>query len=249
MPPVKMEPRSNPIQQFLHTIRACAREGIQVNAWLCYGPSMGGWNSGRSGGRPIAEQALRIDLAWMLRTGRAAEGSACWGTLSWNCGGEPSGSIGYRSIMDEPGMERLELTYTRGSGDKAEQVRQTIQLTSTRLHFGGKRWWMLCPYGGGRCGKLYLPNGGDRFASRKAWRLGYRSQRIAWHDKPFERLQRLQRKLGCTEGYEQFIRRPKGMWRRTFERHESRYWQINDDCDAIFAGMMGRLGLFGDRQK
>ena len=189
-------------------------------------------------------QPYYMDIGRLLSTGRAQAGRHVSGSLHWSSGGKPTGSIGFAVDMTQPDNSRLILTYTRGSGDKAESVRQDICLVTTPLHFGGKRWWFICPYGGGRCAKLYLPRNGDRFASRKAWRLGYRSQRVASRDRPFDRHQRLQRKLGCPEGYEQFIRRPKGMWRKTYERHERRYWEINDDCDAIFAGMMMRLGVF-----
>jgi len=203
---------------------------------------MGGWGSGRHGGRPTADASLRIDLAWMLRTGRAREGAWLSGSLSWNRGGEPSGSIGYQAIMHEPGKERLELTYTRGSGDDREQVRQTVRLCHTVPNYGGKRWWMICPFRHIRVGKLYLPPGGDRFASRQAWRLGYQCQRDAARDQPFERLFRLQRKLGCYQGWEAGLQRPKGMWHRTFERHMERYWELDAECAAEMMAMMGRLG-------
>ncbi|MAP68221.1 MAG: hypothetical protein CL952_01710, partial [Erythrobacteraceae bacterium] len=130
---------------------------------------MGGYGSGRQGGRPTAGASLRIDLAWMLRTGRAREGSTISGALNWHCGDRPSGSIGYTAAMHEQGSERLELRFTRGSGDSAEQVRQSIQLCHTVPNYGGKRWWMICPFRHIRVGKLYLPQGGDRFASRVAW--------------------------------------------------------------------------------
>lgn len=181
----------------------------------------------------------------MLRTGRAKEGSWCSGSLSWTCGGEPSGSISYQAIMHEPGAERLELSYTRGSGDEREQVRQTVQLCYTVPNYGGKRWWMICPYRGIRVGKLYLPPGGDRFASRRAWRLGYQSQRDAARDRPFERLFRLQKKLGCEQGWEAGLRRPKGMWHRTFDRHMEHYWELDRECAAEMAMLVLRLGGHG----
>lgn len=162
---------------------------------------MGGFGSGRYGGRPTADASLRIDLAWMLRTGRAKEGCHMSGSLHWTCRGEPSGSIGYQAIIHERGEERLELSYTRGSGEDREQVRQTVRLCHTVPHYGGKRWWMICPFRHIRVGKLYLPSGGDRFASRQAWRLGYQCQREAARDRPCERLFRLQRKLGCNQGW------------------------------------------------
>jgi hypothetical protein len=203
---------------------------------------MGGYGSGRYGGRPTADASLRIDLAWMLRTRRAQEGCELAGSLHWTCGGSPSGSIGYRAVMNEPGEERLVLNYTRGSGEDAEHVLQSIYLCHTVPNYGGKRWWMICPYRGNRVGKLYLPPGGDRFASRQAWRLGYQCQRDAARDRPFERLFRLQKKLGCDQGWEAGLQRPKGMWNRTFDRHMERYWQLDEECAIEMASMMARLG-------
>jgi len=207
---------------------------------------MGGWNSGRSGGRPTADASCKIDLAWMMRKGWAKEGFHTQGTLSWSCRGEPSGSIGYEAIMDDAGQERLELSYTRGPEGKRESVKQTVRLTYTSPKFGGKRWWMICPFNGQRVGKLYLPRGGDRFASRQSWRLGYHSQRIMPRDRPLEALFRLQAKLGCTQGVDNWPRRPKGMWQRTFDRHMERYQELDYhtalEMMALVNRLRGRLG-------
>jgi len=202
---------------------------------------MGGYGSGRNGGRPTADASRRIDIAWMERTGRAKEGCEIRGTLHWNRGGEPAGSISYIVCMNDPGQERLQLSYTCGRDGEREEVEQTIRLCHTCPNFGGKRWWMICPYRGVRVGKLYLPEGGDRFASRQAWRLGYQSQRIADRDRPFEALFRIQKRLGCQVGWDQPIDRPKGMWRRTYARIEERYWELDAQCDAQMMGMIGLL--------
>jgi len=185
--------------------------------------------------------ALRIDLAWMLRTGRAREGMLIRGTLHWKCGGEPAGSISYAAHMDDPNRERLELSYVRGEGEAREHVRQAVHLCHTLPHYGGKRWWMICPYRSIRAGKLYKPAGGDRFASRQAWRLGYNSQRQAHRDRPFEKLFRLQKKLGCDTGWEAGLFRPKGMWHRTFERHLDEYWRLDEQCSVEMMGLVDRL--------
>lgn len=202
---------------------------------------MGGYFSGRSGGRPTADMSKRIDLAWMIRTRRAIPGSCVSGTLWWNCGGEPAGSISYDADMRDFDNAALRLSFTRGSEPDREHVKQTVLLTSTTPNFGGRRWWMVCPYRHNRCGKLYLPNGGDRFAGRRAWRLGYQSQRVGHRDRAFEKLFRLQKKLGCQQGWEAGLSRPKGMWRRTFERHLERYWELDARCSIEMMGLLNRL--------
>lgn len=203
---------------------------------------MGGFGSGRYGGRPTADMSKKIDLAWMIRTGKATPGQWISGSLSWSCSGEPAGWISYSANMEDPCASELKLSFCRGSGDDRESVEQRIRLVFTEPNYGGRRWWMVCPYKHIRVGKLYLPNGGDRFASRKAWRLGYNSQRVAHRDRPFEKLFRLQRKLGCEQGYDSWIRRPKGMWQRTFDRHFERFEELEAQCGAEMAMLVLRLG-------
>lgn len=204
---------------------------------------MGGWGSGRHGGKPTIEDGLTIDLGLMLRRGWAKVGTAGAGTLSWSSNGEPRASISHCFDLTESGTPHLTLNYTRTRQDGSkEKVEQRIGLTWTRPTYGGRRWWMICPYSGRRVAKLHLPPGGDRFASRLAWRLPYRSQRSASRDRPFDRLFRLQRKLGSNEGWEAGLRRPRGMWRRTYDRHLERYWELDEQCAAEMAGVILRLG-------
>ena len=202
---------------------------------------MGGFGSGRSGGRPTADMSKKIDLAWMIRAGRAKPGSWMSGRLSWNCGGEPAGSISYVANMEDLYVSYLRLNYWRGSGDDKEHVEQKIRLVFTEPNYGGRRWWMVCPYSHRRVGKLYMPNGGDRFASRKSWRLAYNSQRVAKRDRPFEKLFRLQRKLGCEQGWESWITKPKGMWERTFDRHLERFEELDAECSVVMMRWIGLL--------
>ena len=83
----------------------------------------------------------------------------------------------------------------------------------------------------------------DWAKQRKAWRrLPYRSQHVARRDRPFEKLFRLQRKLGSIEGWEAGLRRPKGMWRRTYERHWERYLELDAECGQEMAAVFSRVG-------
>jgi len=194
---------------------------------------MGGYLSGRRGGRPIADGALTIDFAWMLRTRKAVPDALVRGSLLWTYRGEQNAGINYRSDMRDLDDAWLELhfnTIDRSTGEKRDCT-QRVPLSFTVPHFGGRRWWMHCPLNGSRVGKLYCPQGGDIFASRTAWRLGYRSQRVSDRYKPFERLFALQKRLGCKEAWLEPIERPKGMWRRTFDRHLKQYQELDRLCN------------------
>lgn len=186
---------------------------------------------------------MRIDLAWMLRMGFASDGFERTGTLSWSCRGEPAGNISYTANIRDPENAWMELRFSttrHSSGEKIDHV-QHVRMSFTKPNFGGKRWWMQCPVNGSRVGKLYCPRGAETFASRTAWPLGYHSQRITERDKPFEALFKLQKRLGCKEGWEQPIRRPKGMWRRTYKRLERQYWELDRECSAQMMGFVKRL--------
>ena len=194
---------------------------------------MGGFGSGRDGGRPTVEDGLTIDIALMLRRGWVRVGVIGTGSQNWSCRGELIASVSHRFDMSDPDQAEMTLFYTRTPRNgPPEKVEQCLRLTYTRPHYGGRRWWIICPYSGRRVLKLHLPPGGDRFASRQAWRLAYQSQRSARSFRPFDKLFRLQRKLSSSEGWGSWPRRPKGMWRRTFERHLERYWQLDEHCTA-----------------
>lgn len=200
---------------------------------------MGGYGSGRYGGRPTADASKRIDLAWMLRRGLAVDGLERAGTLNWSIGDRPAGSISFCAEMREPNAAQLILSYIQGTGQDRENVEQVVRLTYTQPHFGGRRWWMICPYLGHRVGKLYMPPGGDRFASRKAWQLGYNSQRIAARDRPFEGLFRLQRKLRCERGWGNWPVRPKGMHQKTFDRYMVEFEYLDALCAIQMMKVIG----------
>ena len=115
---------------------------------------MGGWNSGRSGGRPVKEEAKIVDLALMMRKGWIGEGRYGGGTLSWSAGDRPSGSISYRCDMRDPDDASITLSYRRQRhGEDWVSQEQLVRLVHTQPHYGGRRWWMLCPVRHERVGK------------------------------------------------------------------------------------------------
>ena len=79
-----------------------------------------------------------------------------------------------------PTSGKLGLRYGFGSDPGHPEV-YDVAVATTRPHFGGLRWWLICPQCGRRCGKLYLPSGARRFACRLCHNLTYTSSQE--HDK------------------------------------------------------------------
>jgi hypothetical protein len=89
--------------------------------------------------------------------------------------------------------------------------------------------------------KLYLPSGAYTFASRQAYRLGYRSQRESPRDRSLSRAFALRAKIGDKGGIDDYIRKPKGMHTRTFDRARERIYAAEEIVDAYTDLLLARL--------
>lgn len=83
---------------------------------------------------------------------------------------------------------RLRWTSTdQWSGEKRESE-NIISLTSRPQSSGGRRWWFICPRTGRLASRLHLPDGACTFACRRAYQLGYQSQRQTRRDRALSRV-------------------------------------------------------------
>jgi hypothetical protein len=101
---------------------------------------------------------------------------------------------------------------------------QTISLTMVPRHFGGHRWYFLCPMTGKRASVLWMPPG-QRFASQRYWREErralYRSQGMSRYDRADKGSQRIAARLiNSQDG--NMLYKPKWMRWRTFNRLSER---------------------------
>ena len=108
------------------------------------------------------------------------------GAIQWtNASGEVTDTIGIAVSLSLEGYGEndVQLTYSmtdRSTGEKKD-FDYKIELESTPCHFGGVRWWFICPlwkngvHCGRRVGKLYLPGNGTYFGCRHCHNLTYRS--------------------------------------------------------------------------
>ena len=129
---------------------------------------MGGFGSGRQGGRPTVEDCLTLDINKLLRDRCLVPGRWMGGVLRWTVvgTGRELASVGYSADLADPAAARMRLYFGRGEGEARREHVCTVRLTTTRPRYGGRRWWFACPVSGRRCGKLHIPPGAGTFAAR-----------------------------------------------------------------------------------
>lgn len=191
---------------------------------------MGGFGSGRRGWHASIEATDSYVLnARVLRGIRpGATGS---GILTWGDGFEVSVTV--ETINDDV---RLILEHEHRSSREAEaKFRYCVDLTETRPHFGGRRWWFRCPRSGRRVGRLYLPLGGFQFWGRRAYALAYQCQRESYLDRMMRKARKLHRRIGGDgDDYSLPPRKPMRMRRRTYEQLMARWEEAAEQADHIW---------------
>ena len=198
---------------------------------------MGGFGSGRRGGRSCTADMRSLDVRKINRTGLLMPGrSFGW---QWSRNDEVTASI---NIGVEDG--RVFLDYrnrsTRHNGGEWEPMRYAVWLDWTPCTFGGRRPWWRCPAVG--CGKrVAVLFGGRVFACRRCHNLAYRCQRETDDDRAGRRADTIRARLGWDAGILNGNGgKPKGMHWRTFERLHNEH---DRHVVAALAGMAARLGL------
>ena len=201
---------------------------------------MGGFGSGRPGWRSKVEHCRSLDVNRLHRAGCIRPGY--WGGWKWSQDGEDTGSIGLRG---EEHRLRLVYSYQRGGGEW-EKIDVSVPITYVPCRYGGERPYFRCAgivngrYCGKRVVKLYM--GGRYFLCRHCYRLAYASQSESEHDRVLRRRDKRRMRLGGDPGTEWFcLRKPKGMWWRTFERERDELRMIEERAEDLFIVGAARL--------
>ena len=207
---------------------------------------MGGYGSGRTGWKTKAEHCRSLDVNRLHREGCLTPGR--WGGWQWTVDGEKTASIAFRAEDT-----RLILIYRwrHAYGGDWEDVEEPVPILRVPCRYGGTRPYFRCPgvvndrYCGRQVAKLYAA--GRFFLCRHCYRLAYDSQSEARFDRLLRRANKLRRALGGEPGTESYIPRPKGMWRRTYERQVEEIARLEAEADQAFlaryAGLLSRAEL------
>lgn len=201
---------------------------------------MGGVGSGtwtRSATKPLVESALTFDLNQLIRDGALHPGRIVSGTLTWTRSGQQIASIGYEVDLTKSTSGSMRLHYNAND----IPVDYRISLATTRPHFGGVRWWFICPVTGCRAYRLFLPSGSDKFASRQAFSLAYGTQNATTGDRQLSKAQEIRRRLGGSGSlFDPFPGKPTGM-------HWTMYWRLRETSERAantsLAAMARRLRI------
>jgi hypothetical protein len=180
---------------------------------------MGGYGSGRSGGRPTVESALRLDIDAMIRWGGIEPGAHVRGEMTFDFYDDQI-AIKFESRVGDPWDSWLRLQYVihdYWSGEPCE-IDDKVFLASLRPPFGGRRWWFVCPRLNRRVRKLYLPLGDRHFWCRRAYRLAYASQRETVYDRAMRRARKLTLRLGGDPADDTYPDKPSRMRWTTYNR-------------------------------
>ena len=195
---------------------------------------MGGYSSGRHGGKRTTNDMLALDIRKLQCAGRLTPGQSFgW---QWTRGADKIASINMRTAAD-----RVTLTYrARSNGDEWQDMNYPVRLTWTACNYGGQRAWWICPAVG--CGRrVAVLYGGKVYACRHCHKLAYQTQREQAHDRASSRAEKLRNRLGWEAGILNGNGgKPKGMHWRTFERLETRHDAL---VNQSLAGMRAKLGV------
>ncbi len=139
----------------------------------------------------------------------------------------------------------LRLRYQTSRQNNAQvQHDYSIAISWTACHLGGERPWLHCPNCERRVLKLH---GGTRFICRHCLRLNYASQQASKRDRALNRAWELRHQLGCDAGPfdypAEYIKRPKGMHRKTFTQRIEKLARIEEKAIANTVTAMQKLGI------
>ena len=201
----------------------------------------------RDGWRPHIESALSLDLAAHSVAQVIVPNVHRSGLWQWrDSDGDVVSSVGF-TVETEEGRGTLTLNYsTRDPADERTPTICRIALTTTSLHFGGRRWWMLCPYTHRLVRKLYKFDGIEQFCARTAIRPlpTYASQRVSGICRIQAQRWAIRRKLGDeVTGLLDTPAKPKWMRRQTFERLAARDAELSEREDLYLPPFLYRLLL------
>ncbi|MBK8318351.1 MAG: hypothetical protein IPL05_06980 [Betaproteobacteria bacterium] len=181
---------------------------------------MGGYGSGRQGGKRSTDSMNPLDIRRMHRDGLLTPGRAF--SWQWTVGGKEVASIRLRTEGDHVILDYR----NRSHGGEWRPMEYPVYLEWTNCTLGGRRVWFRCPAEG--CGRrVAVLFGGSIFACRHCHGLAYESTRENSGDRAMRRADAIRKRMKWVPGTANPKGdKPKGMHWRTF-------WRLSAEYDAF----------------
>jgi hypothetical protein len=180
--------------------------------------------------RICLQEGLKLDINVLARRGLIAPGSA---TGPHSIGWVDSNGQEIASGWISADMEGETEGWVHIRNDNFDQ---RITLSASPCHYGGRKWFFLCPVMNRRASVLWLPRGAEQFASRHAWpgQVAYRSQFMTAMDRAYLGMERIKRRLIGDLDPQEWHLPPKPKWMRwkTYQRLIERFERYEAALDA-----------------
>ncbi len=211
---------------------------------------MGGFGSGRTGGRPTTGQHF-VRWAWKecigkglntLRPDQTAPDQVIGPyTSRWTSGWAKHevDRTDYALHLRADGQHFIRFEHCAGTQD--------VRLAWLQRALGGGRWLLLCPYTGRRCWVLYKPVGHPSFGfgAPGVYRMHYTCQHESKADQATGQLLKIRGRLGDNSGMldieTRWLPKPPRMHWRTFDRLQARAAHYEAIRDRELALALGRI--------
>lgn len=188
---------------------------------------MGGSGSGnwyRWSTKSTTADYWKFQISGLKKYGLLKAPTKASGSWVWSQDGEQKSSVSYEINTLDEYSPYLRVHYTNTKTQEKHDYK--INLSTTSLNYGGKRWWFHCPARG--CGKrvgvLYLAT---IFACRHCYNLAYPTQNESPAYRILSQARKIHKQLGGDGCIDDWIEKPKGMHHKTFEQKVERMHQLN----------------------
>ena len=190
--------------------------------------------------RKVVENQISINILDLKKQGNLKPGAISSRIYSIN-----SREIGRIFISAEEGMLCLDYRFN------GQLRQQTIEITSTSPHFGGQRYYLVCPQCQAKRDILYY--GANRaFACRVCHGFVFRSQQLPAHQRHSRMAEKYAEQLGGID-YIFYRKKPFRMWGKSFVKLQSKYFMHSKkSCDFFIAYANQILEKYGsevDKEK
>lgn len=143
--------------------------------------------------KQTTDDLLQLSIGWLKKHNYLRENTIIYGKLIWKrtCSWGDTKEIASLMCMSNFNGEKRNITLAYRYGGN-EDINLNLPVVCTSPHFGGKRYWFLCPKCGKKVAFLY---GGKYFWCRDCHNLSYPTQQMGFMSRMLERSRKYENRV------------------------------------------------------